>query len=269
MPIFARRPLAAVSPTRPRRRPRQRPPVVSRHTVVVPGLPRALHGLTVGHLSDFHVQRMVRPRHLDRAVELLNELRPELCFFTGDYVCFHPGAIPRLGRALAALDLPAPPIATLGNHDHWCDGPAIRRTLEGVGIRVLQNEHTVVEVRGERLRVVGVDDSRTGRHDPARAFAGPSDLPTFALTHDPRAADEIRPHGPLLLLAGHTHGGQVKLGDGRITRRLAARYGQRYLEGLFPLDDRCTLFVNRGLGAALPVRFRTPPEVALLTLTRP
>jgi predicted MPP superfamily phosphohydrolase len=262
--IFARRPLAVS--TRPRRHARPRPrPVVSRHTVAVPGLPPALHGLTVAHLSDFHVQRMVRPRHLDRAVELVNELRPELCFFTGDYVCFHPGAIPRLGRSLAALDLPAAPIATLGNHDHWCDAPGIRRTLERIGIRVLQNEHAVIEVRGERLCVVGVDDSRTGHHDPARAFAGAPRLPTFALTHDPRAVDLIRPHGPLLLLAGHTHGGQVKLGDGRIVRRVAARYGQRYLEGLFPLPE-LTLFVNRGLGAALPVRFRTPPEVALLTL---
>ena len=247
MPIFARRPLPAVTarPRRPRRAPG---PAVSRHTVVVPGLPRRLAGLTVAHLSDFHVQRMVRPRHLDRAVELVNRERPELCFFTGDYVCFHPGAIPRLGRSLAALALPVAPVATLGNHDHWCDGPAIRRTLEAVGVRVLQNEHAVIEVRGERLCVVGVDDSRTGHHDPVRAFAGAPRLPTFALTHDPRAADLIRPHGPLLLLAGHTHGGQVKWGDGRITRRVAARYGQRYLEGL------------------LPVRFRTPPEVAILTL---
>lgn len=232
----------------------------------MPGLPAKLDGLTIGHLSDVHVQRMVRPRHLDRAVDLLNELAPDLVFLTGDYVCFHPGAIPRLALSLSRLVTREAPVAVLGNHDYWCDGPAIRQVLEGIGIEVLQNEHTVVRARGEELLVVGVDDARTGRDDTARAFfdVRASGLPTIALTHDPRAAGEIAFFEPALILAGHTHGGQINLG--RFTERVAASMGHRHIEGFYELGDRTRLFVNRGLGASLPLRVNAPPEVALLVL---
>ena len=265
--IFARRAAGAAAIEKaPRRRRVRLPPKVSRHEVPIAGLPPRLDGMTIGHLSDVHVQRMVRPRHLDRAVDLINELAPDLTFLTGDYVCFHPGAIPRLANSLARLQVPHRPVAVLGNHDHWCDGPAIRRVLEDIGVAVLQNEHTHVEVRGERLLVVGVDDGRTRRADPVRAFAEapPSPHPVLALTHDPRTAQEMAPFGPALILAGHTHGGQINVG--RLTHRMAARMGHHHLEGFFELGERSRLFVNRGLGASLPLRVNAPPEVALLVL---
>ncbi len=251
---------------RPPRRPRRRP-LLERYEVPVPGLPAALDGLVVAHFSDVHVQRLARPRHLDRAVEAVNALDPDLTFLTGDYVCWHRGAIPRLARSLAALRTRTRPFATLGNHDHWCDGPGIRAALERVGIHVLQNEHATVELRGASLSIVGVDDARTRRHDPVRSFAGAPDLPTIALTHDPTAADAIAPFGPMLILAGHTHGGQVKIP--KLTAGVLARLGHRYTEGLYALSARTTLFVSRGMGAALPVRVNAPPELAVLVLRRP
>ncbi len=270
LPIFKRRAEAeATVTTVPQRRRRVRlPPRVSRHEVPIEGLPGHLDGLTIGHLSDVHVQRMVRPRHLDRAVELLNELAPDLTFLTGDYVCFHPGAIPRLALSLARLEVPHPAVAVLGNHDHWCDGPGIRRVLEDIGITVLQNEHTHVTARGEQLLVVGVDDARTHRADAAKAFgsAPASRHPVIALTHDPRAAVDVAAFDPALILAGHTHGGQINLG--RLTHRMAARMGHHHLEGFFEVGARSRLFVNRGLGASLPLRVNAPPEVALLVLRR-
>lgn len=261
MPVFPRPHL------RDRRaRLRRLRPLISRHEVPIPGLPSFLDGLTIGHLSDVHVQRLLPPRHLDRAVDLLNEIQPDLTFLTGDYVCFHQGAIPRLSASLARLEVPQAPVAVLGNHDHWCDGPAIRRELEGVGITVLQNEHTKVEARGENLVVVGVDDASTGRHDVEKAFApiGESRLPILALTHDPRAATEMVPWSPALILAGHTHGGQINLGP--VTRRLAARMGQHHLQGFFQVGDQTRLFVNRGLGHSMPLRVNAPPEVAVIVL---
>ena len=94
--------------------------------VAVAGLPPALDGLRVAHLSDIHVQRMLHPHHLDRAVEAVEAQAPDLVMLTGDYVCFHRGAIPRLARSLSGLPAGVPRLAVLGNHDHWCDGPAIR-----------------------------------------------------------------------------------------------------------------------------------------------
>ncbi len=268
MPIFFRRAEAvSIENDRPQRRRRVRlPPRTSVHEVPIAGLPGHLDGIRIGHLSDVHVQRMVRPRHLDRAVELLNDLAPDLTFLTGDYVCFHPGAIPRLAASLARLEVPTQPVAVLGNHDHWCDGPGIRSVLEDIGIAVLQNEHTHVNVRGEELLVVGVDDARTRRDDATRAFgnAPKSPHPVIALTHDPRAAEDVAAHGPALILAGHTHGGQIKLG--KLTHRVAARMGHHHLEGFFDVGERSRLFVNRGLGASVPLRVNAPPEVAVLVL---
>lgn len=244
-------------------RPVRRPPILSRWEVPVAGLPARLDGIAIGHITDVHVQRMVRPRHLDRAIEMLNEQAPDLVCLTGDYVCFHPGAIPRLALSLERLEAKQV-VAVLGNHDHWCNAPGIRWVLEQLDIRVLQNEHTFVEVRGERLLVVGVDDAATGHDDPERAFgAAPPSEPTLVLTHDPRVAERLTPWSPALVLAGHTHGGQVKLG--RLTERVAARLGHRHIEGFYELGPTL-LYVNRGLGASVPLRVGAPPEVALLVL---
>lgn len=263
MPVF---PLQKPRVRRAASRRRRIRPLVSRHEVPIPGLPSSLDGLTIGHLSDVHVQRLLAPRHLDRAVDLLNELQPDLTFLTGDYVCFHQGAIPRLSASLSRLEVAQPPVAVLGNHDHWCDGPAIRRELESVGITVLQNEHTEVEARGESLVVVGVDDASTGRDDVEKAFTavGESRLPIVALTHDPRAAAKMAAWAPSLILAGHTHGGQINLGS--VTRRVAARMGQHHLQGFFQVGEHTRLFVNRGLGHSMPLRVNAPREVAVIVL---
>jgi hypothetical protein len=262
----ARRGSRALLPRPVRNRTRRRPPSLTFHEVRVTDLPAALGGLRLAHLTDVHVQRLLRPRHLDRAVELVHTARPDLVLLTGDYVCFHRGAIPRLSLSLSRLPSSVPRVAVLGNHDHLCDGPGIRLALERLGIVVLQNEHAVVEVRGERLAVVGVDDPRTRRHDPVRAFAGVPELPMIALAHDPSAADALVPYGPALILSGHTHGGQIRIPG--LTERVAGRMGQRYLAGMFELSERTTLFVSRGLGASVPVRVASPPEVPILTLRR-
>jgi predicted MPP superfamily phosphohydrolase len=83
------------------------------------------------------------------------------------------------------------------------------------------------------------------------------------LSHDPKSARLLAAHRPALVLSGHTHGGQVYLR--RVTPFLAARVGLPFLAGLFEVDGG-HLYVNRGLGAALPVRFHAPPELTVLTL---
>lgn len=258
-------PIAPLLARRQTRRPRRRPES-NVHEIPIRRLPAELDGLRIAHVTDVHVQRMVRPRHLDRAVEWINDTRPDLLCLTGDYVCFHRGAIPRLHASLGRLRAEVQAVAVLGNHDHWCDAAGIRHVLEDLGIRVLQNEHTHVEVRGGRLAVVGVDDASTGNADPARAFAGLEDsgAPVIALTHDPRAAEPIAAHGAELILAGHTHGGQIVVGN--LTHRIAARLGHFHLDGFYEVGEQARLFVNRGLGASLPVRVNAPPEVAKLIL---
>lgn len=218
--------------------------------------------MRLGHLSDLHVRTGVRPARVWKAIELLNAAKPDLVLLTGDYVCFSPKPLWRLTEALAEIEAPA--FATLGNHDHWSDAQKVREALDAAGVTVLTNAHRAVEIRGGVLHLVGVDDSITDHHDPERAFAGlPANATEVVLSHDPNSADFLGRHNPALILSGHTHGGQIYFR--RLTPRLAARTGVKYLSGLFDVDG-ATLFVNRGLGATVPVRFRAPPEVALLTL---
>ncbi|HVE85756.1 MAG TPA: metallophosphoesterase [Myxococcales bacterium] len=255
-------PLRRLMSRRPPRARRGRSPALSSHDVVSARIHPAADGVRIGHLSDLHVRTGVKPRRLHAAVEMLNGLRPDLVVLTGDYVCMSPRPLPELTAALKALQAPA--YAVLGNHDHWSGAGAVRAALERAGVDVLQNEHRVVRAAGSTLHLVGVDDSVTGHDDPERAFDGvPEGATLVALSHDPKSADHLHAYRPALILSGHTHGGQVFIR--RLTPFMARRAGIKYLSGFFEVNG-AVLYVNRGLGASLPIRFRAPCEVGHLTL---
>lgn len=246
----------------PLRPPWEKDPALAAHDVVSARIAPALDGVRVGQLSDLHVRTGVRPRRLERAVEMLNALAPELVVLTGDYVCLSPRPLGALTEALQALRPPC--FATLGNHDHWSGAGPVQRALERAGVDVLRNEHRALRLGRGALHLVGVDDSVTRHHDPVAAFQGvPEGATTLVLSHDPNSADLLLPFKPSLILSGHTHGGQVFVK--RLTPFMAKKAGIRYLHGFFALDG-AVLYVNRGLGAGIPLRIGAPVEVAQLTL---
>jgi predicted MPP superfamily phosphohydrolase len=170
--------------------------------------------------------------------------------------------VKQLTRALKALKRPA--YAVLGNHDHWSDAPKIRAALADAGVEVLTNEHRVLTHAGQALHLVGIDDSVTKHDDADAAFAGvPDGATSVVLSHDPKSADWIHRFRPTLILSGHTHGGQFFVP--KITDAISDRLGMKYLSGFFGVEG-AVLYVNRGLGASIPLRFRAPVEVAQLTL---
>ena len=244
------------------RKPRRKTVNLSEHEVHSPRIHVGLDGVRIGQLSDIHVRGGVKPRRLELAVELMNAARPDFVVLTGDYVSItaHPC------KALTAVlrKLRAPAYATLGNHDHWAGAQKVRAALWSANVDVLTNEHRVLEANGTKLHLVGVDDSVTKHADPEKAFAGiPENATRIVLSHDPKSADFLYRYNPALILSGHTHGGQVFIK--RMTPFIAERIGIKYLSGFFEVNG-AVLFVNRGLGASLPVRFRAPMEVACLTL---
>ncbi|MBI3183338.1 MAG: metallophosphoesterase [Myxococcales bacterium] len=239
-----------------------RPPQLCAHEVVSDRVAPELDGLRIGQLSDIHLRTGVKPRRLLQAVEMMNQLRPDLVVLTGDYVCISPRPLPALTEALGRLEVPA--YATLGNHDHWSGARRVRSALADAGVEVLTNEHRAVRVVGGTLHLVGVDDSVTRHHDAKAAFLGvPEGATKVVLSHDPMSADFLHPFRPALILSGHTHGGQVYFR--RLTPFMAGKIGVKYLSGFFEVEG-ALLYVSRGLGATLPVRFRAPAEVACLTL---
>lgn len=243
-----------------RRRPRR--PRLCAHEVLSPRIAPGLDGLKIAHLSDLHLRTGVKPRRLHLAVEMLNELGPDLVVLTGDYVCISSRPLPALTAALRQLSAPA--YATLGNHDHWSGARKVRGALEQAGVEVLRNEHRALPSSRGTLHLVGLDDPITSHHDPEQAFAGvPPGATTVVLSHDPESADYLHPYQPALILSGHTHGGQVYFR--RLTPFMARKIGRKYLSGFFEVEG-ALLYVSRGLGATLPLRFRAPAEVACLTL---
>jgi predicted MPP superfamily phosphohydrolase len=143
----------------------------------------------------------------------------------------------------------------------------VTRALAGAGVRVLEDAATPVRTRGGTLWIAGVSDVRTRPAAIRRALAAvPEDAPVNALTHNPDVFVRI-PARVLLTLAGHTHGGQVNLPLlGRLI--VPSRFGERFAIGHVREEGR-DLFVTPGIGTSIvPLRFRVPPEISVLTVGR-
>jgi len=231
-----------------------------------------LDGIRVAHLTDLHVGR-VTPMAVQReAVRLTNAAKPDLVALTGDFVCHSQLYLDALTEVVAGFD--APVVCTLGNHDHWAGANEVRAALRRAGAIVLDNAHTVVEIRHQRLQVVGLEDAYTAHANRERALRGlRKDLPSIGLSHIGEEADGLWHDGVPLVLSGHTHGGQVTLA--RLHELAVGRIaGHRYVHGLY--GERRSVqqiggavYVGAGIGAAvLPLRLgdRGRREIALFEL---
>jgi predicted MPP superfamily phosphohydrolase len=245
--------------------------VIHDETLELPHWPEALHGTRVALLSDLHVGSPYWGLpELEQLVERVNREQPELVLLAGDYlinaVAFGTWIDPEsIARVLGKLRAPLGVVAVLGNHDWWNDGPRVRAALEAQGIVVLENEAHAIERNQTRFFVVGLADQLTRRIRLDKAMAEvPAGDPFLVLAHEPDVFVRL-PEGAALMLAGHTHGGQVRLPlVGRPV--VPSRYGQRYAAGHVVEDGR-HLFVTTGVGTSTwPVRFGVPPEIAMLSL---
>jgi len=254
--------------------------VVRRYGVRIAGLPAHLNGLRMVHLSDTHYGPYVGLRFLRRVVRLANSLKPDLVALTGDYVHRTPAAIPEGIGVFAELRPRLGSVAVLGNHDHWEGAAACRSAFAAAGVRLVDNARLFVTSSGlldglppagadTALCLAGLGDLWEGDPDWRAALGAVApETPRVVLAHNPDLA-ELVPAGLRvdLLLAGHTHGGQVRL-PLLGAPFVPSRHGKRYLGGLCQ-GPRGPVVVSRGVGlAALPARLGVPPEVGLVTLHR-
>jgi predicted MPP superfamily phosphohydrolase len=242
------------------------PPVVTELAVKLRGLPRALDGLSIVHLTDIHVGNLIERRFMDDLVRRANALRPDLVAVTGDLV---DGGVPELGPAVAALSDLRSRFGTFfctGNHEYYSGDLAWTAFLESIGVTVLRNRHVQVGDAGGSLDLVGVDDwsmqdSARG-YDLDRAVAGRDrDRGAVLLAHQPANFEGAVDKGIGLQLSGHTHGGQLfpfTFLVGLQWAHVAGHYTHR--------DGH--LYVGRGCGFwGPPMRVGSPPELVNVVLT--
>jgi predicted MPP superfamily phosphohydrolase len=216
----------------------------------------------VGLLSDLHFGSPGGPT--TAAIDALNEARPDVIVLLGDYVIH--GVVggrfiepEKIAAQLARLKAPLGVYAVLGNHDWWHGGEKVRAALEKAGIKVLENETADLGP----FRLAGLADEWTRGPDAAKVLKK-TGKPVLAAIHGPDIFPDL-PAGFALVVAGHTHGGQVRLpfiGSPLVP----SRYGQRYAAGLIEENGR-KLFVTVGVGTSiLPLRFGVRPEAVVLSL---
>ncbi len=252
-----------------------------RYRLGVAGLPAALDGVRIAHLTDFHVgMEGTRRSTLRRAIGRVRAEGVDLAALTGDFT--HNGVWERGADLFRPLTEICPTYAVLGNHDHLANEVAtqgIVHRLRDQGVCVLRNQHADVPVRqgAGRILIVAVDDPRLGYDDLDRAMRGvpahaEPDRPAILLGHVPDIVEQAPPGRFALTLAGHTHGGQLRFSPlKRFTPlelpMIAGDLDSHYPRGTHVVNGN-PLFVNNGLGVSgVPFRFLAPPQVAFFTLT--
>lgn len=241
--------------------------VVARYALVLGGLAAPLR---VVFLADVHAGSQPNDAaRIDGIVADTLALAPDVILLGGDYVNMsplweHPGPEAICAR-LAPLRAPLGVYGALGNHDHEHGAAPIRAALEAVGVRVLVNEALALAHGDGFVGLVALDDERGGRPDWDAAAADlRAGLPAIVLAHDPASFARV-PAGPHLVLAGHTHAGQIVLpGIGPLLR--ASDGAARWMHGLVEEEGR-RMIVSAGLGCSgPPVRFRAHPEIVVIEL---
>jgi predicted MPP superfamily phosphohydrolase len=205
------------------------------------------------------------------AIDLALSQDPDIFVLTGDFVCHSELFLQDLTELVKRIDRPT--FAVLGNHDHWTNGQAVAKALKKGGVEVLSNEHTIIELRNEKLQLVGLDDAYTKHADIEKATKRmKKNVATLGLSHIAEQADGLWLKQVPLVLSGHTHGGQVTVA-GLHELILKKVVGHKYIHGFYGDRKRDyplgAVYVSAGIGSAvLPIRLgeKGKREVAIFNL---
>lgn len=242
---------------------------VKRVDVPVRDLPVELEGYTIAHLSDLHIGALTPLWWGKRWTRAANAAKPDMVVVTGDMVTSGTAFHEDIAELVSELSAPGGVFVAMGNHDYFGEGEPLISLLRTKGrATVLRNEGLVVERAGGKMYLAAIDDTWTRRADIDRALAGrPSGMPTVLLAHDPDRFPPARERKVDVVLAGHTHGGQIAVPF--LARHInASKLAHRYHVGVYTEGDS-SLYVHPGLGTTgPPIRLGVAPAVALVSLRR-
>jgi hypothetical protein len=242
--------------------------VVRSVDVTIAGLPAALHGFTIAQISDIHVGPTIRRAYVDAIVDAVNNLDADMIAVTGDLVDGSVAQLAQHTQPLSRLSARHGSFFVTGNHEYYSGVGGWIVELERLGLRVLMNEHVVLEHKGEAVVVAGVTDygghhyDASHRSDPAVAMSGAPKKAgvRLLLAHQPRSAFAAEPAGFDLQLSGHTHGGQFWPWNFFVKMQQPFTAGLRRLGKLW-------VYTSRGTGYwGPPKRIGAPSEITHLRL---
>jgi predicted MPP superfamily phosphohydrolase len=260
--------------------------VVTEHTIEIEKLDPALDGLKIVAISDLHCgSNAVNAEKLRDLLALANGQNPDIVVLLGDFVSEYEGGtklrmpLDEMTQNIRGLKARYGVFAVMGNHDDWYDSELVKNAVQAAGYRILDDEIAMLDINNTKLRLLGLRDHL--RINSWKAFSeqtrhlidtdgGSGDI--IVLEHSPDVLPMITGELSIspdtrLMLAGHTHGGQVWL---PILGRpiIPSSYGQKYAYGHIR-DQGLDMFVTSGVGTSiLPFRFLVPPEIAVITLKR-
>ena len=246
---------------------------MTRHIISHPRIPQGFNQFKMVQFSDTHLGFQYTLEQLNKLVDRINVLNPDVVFFTGDLMD-EPNKYANSNQIipiLLKLNAPFGKFAIYGNHDHGGYGTDLYDTImDKSGFVVLKNEGFEIKLDDQSsIHIIGLDDAMLGHPDLVKAM---KDLPSHSykilLAHEPDLAEIAVGQGVHFQLSGHSHGGQVKIPF--IGALITPPFSQLYQEGFYTIGDSTdplTLYVNRGLGTTrLPFRFLAKPELTIFTL---
>lgn len=252
-------------------------------TFIEPDLLRVMHydfphskiegqPIKVVQFSDTHIGDFFTTEELQKVVDKINEQQADLVLFTGDLMddaSVYQGSIEEIGAILSNIQSKFGNYAVFGNRDYG--GGAERfyeELMESAGFHVLLNNQETINVNGTTISLFGADDARIGYYDATQTMQGIKEENfNLLLVHEPDLVDDFIDYPVDLVVAGHSHGGQVYIPF--VGPLLTTTLAEKYVRGLYEINEDLSLYVNTGIGnTRVPFRLFNVPQITVFYLTR-
>jgi predicted MPP superfamily phosphohydrolase len=250
--------------------------------IKITNLPPELKGLTLTLISDIHAGQYMQEHEMREYADIVNDLGSDLIIIPGDFINFQIEDTKSVAKAFRDLKAKYGVYGSLGNHDFFVNPDYVASVMNNESpVQVLRNEHNKITIKGRDLYILGVDDTRDAgirRNEAILKYIDDTiqnaeasndsfkSSPKILLCHKPYAFDDMAKRDLDLVLAGHTHGGQVvpfKFGDFNLS---FAAFVSKYISGFYNIGNS-NMYISRGIGTVgLPIRLNCPPEITKITL---